>query len=776
MEDLWAKGALPGHSEGETLAAHTLAVVSDAARLLALRPGIARYAAHPRFAQWLLLAAAFHDLGKAATGFQQALRTDERWGERHEVLSLAFLQPFTHVWDADTRRWVAAAVVSHHRDADEVDRRYGPWVGPADLDPFPGVIAQLQVPDAERILAWVTGELLPWVADLLTGEAADEVRGACPASTALDHAVAAAFVRECLRDYRRRVRASAELCDAADGADRSLGLALRGALITADHAASAHVGDLQPSPLALSPPVSERIGIPPSHLRSHQRALAQVAGSVLLTAPTGSGKTEAALLWAGAPRAARDPAARVYYVLPYQASMNAMYDRMIARYGLAESVMGLTHGRALQALYARQAEADEATHAAPVARALAQLARLRRSAVHILSPYQLLKAAYRLPGYEAQLVDLVGADIVVDEVHAYEARRAGLIVSLFGYLAEQLGVRFCVMTATLPEVLRRRLIAAIPELQLTAASADDFALFRRHRLRLHESALEEDATLAAIADTVRAGRSVLCCCNTVRRAQAVRASLAERLGHPVELLHGRFNARDRNLKERRLTGGVGADRAPLLVATQVVEVSLDISFDTIHTEIAPLEALLQRFGRVNRVPAAGHIADVHVHAPPDMDAGVYDEALVRNTRALLTDLDGEVIDESLTSEWLDRTYAGEVGETWEREFTRAADEFRRFVLDDLYPFQSDASLEEDFYRAFDGVDVLPACLLPEYRELTVDEPLRAATLLVSVSHRQLGRLRAAGRVSQEGATGTLVVDAPYDSDCGLSFDAAAPKE
>ena len=72
----------------------------------------------------------------------------------------------------------------------------------------------------------------------------------------------------------------------------------------------------------------------------------------------------------------------------------------------------------------------------------------------------------------------------------------------------------------------------------------------------------------------------------------------------TELLHGRFNMRDRSEKEqiiRNATGSKSDARRPIvLVATQAVEVSLDIDLDTIYTEPAPLEALVQRFGRINR--------------------------------------------------------------------------------------------------------------------------------------------------------------------------------
>lgn len=90
------------------------------------------------------------------------------------------------------------------------------------------------------------------------------------------------------------------------------------------------------------------------------------------------------------------------------------------------------------------------------------------------------------------------------------------------------------------------------------------------------------------------------------------------------------------------------------------------------------------------------------------------------------------------------------------------------MLDALAPFQSDQSLEERFYQAFDGVDVLPACLEPEFQALAALSPLRAAELLVPISFSRLARLRRAGLVSEPDRTQPPVVHLPYSPDDGLA--------
>jgi CRISPR-associated endonuclease/helicase Cas3 len=124
-----------------------------------------------------------------------------------------------------------------------------------------------------------------------------------------------------------------------------------------------------------------------------------------------------------------------------------------------------------------------------------------------------------------------------------------------------------------------------------------------------------------LADAMAVGEKVLVICNTVQGAQLRYKELRE-LFPTVKmlLLHSRFKRGDRAKREQRLEDEFNSPKIPgpcLVVSTQVVEVSLDISFDRMITEAAPLDALVQRFGRVNRRRTAetiGKLKPVHVLA------------------------------------------------------------------------------------------------------------------------------------------------------------------
>jgi CRISPR-associated endonuclease/helicase Cas3 len=244
-------------------------------------------------------------------------------------------------------------------------------------------------------------------------------------------------------------------------------------------------------------------------------------------------------------------------------------------------------------------------------------------------------------------------------------------------------------------------------------------------------------------------------------------------GVEVELLHGRFNMRDRSAKElliRDATGSRSQQRHPIvLVATQAIEVSLDIDLDTIYTEPAPLEALVQRFGRINRRRKQKGLAPVHVFRQPDDGQKIYDAELVARTLLILERENGKPIDEGRIGSWLDEIYEGEIAERWRTEYDHAAREFRDTCVIPLHAFQSDESLEEAFYHAFDGVEVLPASLYDEYINLRERDPILAGELLVPISWGRLQALSNRGMVLQREKREPYVVEASYSSTLGLTF-------
>ncbi|OAN42900.1 CRISPR-associated helicase/endonuclease Cas3 [Chloroflexus islandicus] len=763
IDHLLAKSVQHG---GETLAAHTWQVLCRLADLYRLRPQLA---GESRLWHCLYWAVFLHDFGKAAHGFQRRLRGGPAWPHRHEVLSLAFVAAVAHGFSAAEQRWLVAAIVSHHRDEPEIAQTY-----PLGLrnDPLVELCNEVDAETAGLLAEWLATCANPWREQLGLATVAEAI---APQPVTIN----AKRVRYWLQVYHDWV---AEL--EYDHAARLPGILLRGLITTADHMASAYVQRVPPPISETWPALAQRLVPAGQQVYEHQRRSGAIGGqSALLMAPTGSGKTEAALYWALGDGCC--PPARIFYALPYQASMNAMYDRLRRSFG--DQAVGLQHGRAAQALYARFREGEEWSAAA--ARRVQwekNLNILHARPLKVLSPYQLLKALFQLRGFEAMLADYAHAAFIFDEIHAYEPERLALITGLMRYLREQFAARFFVMSATFPQIIRDRLDEALGETAFISATPDIFARFRRHRLHLRDGELTDPATISEIVAQVRNGQQVLVCANTVARVQELRDKLAQAgLGsEQLIVIHSRFTYGDRNRLEqaiRERCASEASQRPPLaLIATQVVEVSLDIDLDTVYSDPAPLEALLQRFGRANRRGAKG-ICPVYVFRQPNDGQGVYgrdrDPAraghIVRVTLAELERHNGAIIDEAATNEWLDRIYADPVLEQqWTEAYRRMAQQVD-LIISGLRPFQSDEQREDDFERMFDGVDVVPHCFERAYVERLVEEQfIEANNYLVSISKQRFAILRSQGKLRPAEETGkrrVWVVQLPYDERNGLSF-------
>ncbi len=772
LDDIWAKSPSEGEKDGESLAQHTWNVLERVAELARLRPGLPREVGLPNLWNLLFWAAFLHDWGKVARGFQKMLRGDlERWGHRHEVLSVAFVDWVAAGWPEDDVDFLVAAILSHHKDAGDIELAY-----PTDVDedsPIAELLGGLNERTVRMLWQWLAEVAPAWISDLgmtKLGVVVPEVPGEPEAVESIlsqGSEIVAGYVSRYL-DLVEDLKWDAEI------PRRLMGVLLRGYLVQADHTASAHAGEFSPAPVRRNLVMAEA-GLSELNLYDHQRNAAKLDGSAMLVAPTGSGKTEAALLWAARQAESRGHLPRLFYTLPYQASMNAMYDRLRPAF---RGRVGLLHGRSALALYRRLMEEESYAPDKAARRAmwLRNIAQLHLTPVQVFSPYQMLKAIYQLKGYEAMLSDYADAAFIFDEIHAYEPRRLAMILEMIRYLREHLNAVFFVMSATLPGVVRRKLEDAIGRVPLVRASQDLFEEYTRHVVWVVPGDLLSDKGIGRVVEAFADRRSTLVTLNTVARAQEMYRRLSEALGQAanrVVLVHGRFNGRDRLRKERRILEAAGLGRKSgspvIVVSTQVVEVSLNIDLDTLFSDPAPLDALVQRFGRVNRKGRLG-LAPVHVFTEPSDGQGIYDERMVKGALdVLVRRAHGRPVHEGQVEGWLDEVFEVDgLLDDWESRFDGAASEFRE-ICDELAPFESEPGLEEAFDRLFDSVEVLPKSLEDEFLAVHRTRPLEASELLVPISWGRWHQLRQARLLWTEEGKWPQVVEVPYSEELGLDF-------
>ena len=381
-------------------------------------------------------------------------------------------------------------------------------------------------------------------------------------------------------------------------------------------------------------------------------------GIVIVEAPMGEGKTEAAYLLAS--RGA-DPGG-FYVAMPTQATSNQMFGRTVGFLGRRHPGetfnVHLLHGAAdLSDLYGELQDREipildgafrvsdgEADGDAGGAVAAEWFTHRKRG---LLAPFgvgtvdQALLAALRTRHVCVRLFGLAGKTVIVDEVHAYDAYMSHLLERLLEWLAA-LGCSVVLLSATLPAARRAALLAAYEQgrggeppaeppavaypritamLGGTAAAVHVAASPKAvRRVRLTTRPASEGRALGLgpdLRERLAEGGCAVVVCTTVARAQAVYQDLLPYFpgdahdGEPVlDLLHARFLRKDRAVREERClrrfgpVGGEGVrrpDRA-VLVATQIVEQSLDLDFDLMVSELAPADLVLQRSGRLHRHP------------------------------------------------------------------------------------------------------------------------------------------------------------------------------
>jgi len=769
LEDIWAKSPRHGRDTGESLTDHTLRTLTRLSEL-GKRYGEPPDAVAPELWNWLFWAATIHDFGKSASGFQAMLREGHPWGQRHEALSLAFVP-----WVADTEEdcsWIAGFVGTHHRDGTEILTSYRPDAPDEDTG-----IHRL----VEEILPKTETALLGWLRDIavpLAGSPVWAKRGVRVPEVLTEgesHPVSERDLRQALFLYQKLW----QKCEGATPFDprRQTALVGRGLMMLADHLASAHALALEPRPFSGDSDLLARAAVARWN-KLQQRALT-CEEPVRLLAPTGSGKTEWAVRWAVRRSWCRGS---LVYLLPYQASLNAMRLRLRSLLG---SEVGLIHGHSVQALYQEAKPSLGPADAEQSARRDDDLARLYRPPAWLTTPYHLLRAAYGLPGHATTWAALQGGALVVDEVHAYEPTRLGMILGLLETLQDRCGSRLLVMTATTPAW-----VADLLDSQLgLKLCRGGYRTNPRIRLRVADRDIEDEAVLRRVLDAAESGKKVLVCVNTVGTAVATAEAL-RRLASHIEtcVLHSRFHAKDRIRHEQAVLRRVGATsdsqaeaHGTIVVATQVIEVSLDLDFDEGYVEFAPPDALVQRMGRINRkglrdpstvvllcgretMRRARRVYGGRRAGDPPQES-LPEETVLDRGRAVAQELDGRCLTDADLETWVECGYA-DVGPAYRKKALRARTEFRSGCLAHLNGW--DGERESNFEGLFGGTEVLPAGLEREFDLSVKTSVLEAMQLLVPVPDWALAHWPCRRRQDPR----ILVMDAPYDPERGLVLSAA----
>jgi CRISPR-associated endonuclease/helicase Cas3 len=507
-------------------------------------------------------------------------------------------------------------------------------------------------------------------------------------------------------------------------------------------------------------------------LYKHQAEASDIVGNVILTAPTGSGKTETSFLWLKKQIEIKGQG-RVFYILPYTASINAMYERLDKDISSSTSKVGMIHGKLAQYLENKMSE-DKSSNCENDKKQLIEDFKTLVTPIKIATPFQLLKNLFGLKGFEKGMFEWSGGYFIFDEIHAYDARVFAQIIVLLKFATKYLNVSAHIMTATLPSFMKKEIEDAIGNYRQITADKDLYESFTRHRVNLLDGLLID--SIDVIQDDLDKGKKVLVVCNTVEQSQAVYNSLSSL---NKVLLHGSFNSNDRYQKEQKLKD----ENTKLLVGTQAIEVSLDIDFDVIYTEPAPLDALIQRFGRVNRKRKKGICPCFVFSERNDKDKYIYkDNDVINRTiqaiQKIIIDDNGIIKEDKLQSA-IDYVYPD-----WNEDNRIAYDETKQYlsysILNNLKPLEYSQQQEDDYYKQFDGIKVLPVSLISQYRELYSNKQfIKANGLLLSIRECRFAYMINNGEIDKTEfyyeqektekifGKSIFIIKRKYDSELGL---------
>jgi len=361
--------------------------------------------------------------------------------------------------------------------------------------------------------------------------------------------------------------------------------------------------------------------------------LPHAPGLTLIEAPTGSGKTEAALAYTWQLLVA-GVADSIVFALPTQATANAMLARAegfaVRVFGIANVV--LAHGksklnpefdRLVAAGQRRTAQGKEEAAVQCAAWLASSRKRVFLGQVGVCTVDQVLLSVLPVRHKFVRGFGLNKSVLIVDEVHAYDAYMHGLLGEVLRR-QKATGGSAILLSATLPAGVRSRLFEAwgaegaddapYPVVwHATQGGAACLTVTEAQRPPRREVEIEclklpgafpDTSVLDRMVSAAESGARVAVVVNLVDDAQRLSRMLRDRTALPVDVFHARYRFMDRQRKEQAALDRYGRrsprDGGRILVATQVVEQSLDLDFDWMITQICPVDLLFQRLGRLHR--------------------------------------------------------------------------------------------------------------------------------------------------------------------------------
>lgn len=390
--------------------------------------------------------------------------------------------------------------------------------------------------------------------------------------------------------------------------------------------------------------------------------------NILTIAFTGSGKTIADHRWNGKKK---------FYLVPTRVSAEAFYLDSLDIYK-EDKMVGILHGDI--GLYVNKNNLENSTELS-ISEEDNNLSRNFAKPYIIATIDQIALAIFKYPRYEKVFATLYNANITVDEVHLLSPQMFLTMIYLADFSFKNLKTKFHFMTATMPEIYKQKLselenikfdenLISVEEtgrkIKLDFVKENDI-------IKIIEKGLKEDKKILVVKNQIGGDK--------IQKKEEIYAietfeKIYEQLNlkeEDINMVHGRYKFLDKKIKYRKILKQDGK----IWVSTQVVEVALDIDFDIIISDLASMEALIQRMGRCNR-KGKKDFGDFYIIE--DSQDKVYNSTLKLETKKLLNSKKG-ILSLKERSELLNEYYKNEkIIKFQEKEFKDAEIEIKRILV------------------------------------------------------------------------------------------------